>query len=101
MENLTYQVKLPYAIPRAPIHYGGAESLREAPKSPNTITSTFFNTVNLLPKELRFEHGGTKLVFCPGRHLTSSRPCAQGPCFSRDAVGPLFESFALSFCFVL
>jgi len=44
-------------ISRAPIHYGGAESLREPPKSPNKVTSTFFNTVNLLSKELRFEHG--------------------------------------------
>ena len=68
-------------IPRAPIHYGSAESLRDAellrkaPKSPNNVTSTFFNTVNLLSKELRFDHGGAKLVFCPGRYLTSIRPC--------------------------
>jgi len=55
-------------------HCWGAELLREAPKSPNTITSTFFNTVNLLPKELRFEHGGAKLASCPGRHLTSVHP---------------------------
>jgi len=38
-------------------------------------TSAFFNTVNLLPKDLGFEHGGAKLVFCPERHLTSLRPC--------------------------
>jgi len=62
------------------VHYGGAESLggaellREAPKSPNNVTSTFFNTVNLLSKELRFDHVGAKLVFCPGRHLTSLHP---------------------------
>ena len=82
-------------IPRAPIHYGGVESLQgrselllEAPKSPNNVTSTFFNTVNLPSKELRFDHRGAKLrpwrrrfdqrgaefVFCPGRHLTSLRP---------------------------
>jgi len=29
----------------------------------------------LLPKDLRFEHGGAKLVSCPRRHLTSLRPC--------------------------
>jgi len=40
-----------------------------ASKSSKNVTSTFFNTVNLLPKELRFEHGGVKLASCPGRHL--------------------------------
>jgi len=29
----------------------------------------------LLPKDLRFEHGGAKFVSCLRRHLTSSRPC--------------------------
>ena len=61
-------------IPRAPIHYGGAESLQgrriiaggaelllKAPKSPNNVTSTFFNTVNLPSKELGFDHRGAKL----------------------------------------
>ena len=52
----------------------GAESLRRAPKSPNNVTSTFFNTVNLLPKNLRFEHGDAKVASCPGRYLTSLRP---------------------------
>jgi len=33
------------AIPWAPNHYGrGAESLRGAPKTPNNVTSTFFNS---------------------------------------------------------
>jgi len=45
------------------------------PKSLNNVTSTFFNTAHLLPKKLRFEHGGAKLASCPGRHLTSLRPC--------------------------
>jgi len=45
---------------------GGAECLREAPESPNNVTYTFFNAVNLLPKDLRFERGGAKLVSCPG-----------------------------------
>jgi len=36
-----------------------------APKSPNNVTSTFFNTVHLLLKDLRFEHGGAKLASCP------------------------------------
>ena len=59
----------------------GAESLwgrwntAGAPKNPNNVTRTFFNTVHLLPEDLRFENGGAKLEFCPGRHLTSLRPC--------------------------
>jgi len=42
-----------------------------APKSPNNVTSTCFNTEHLLPKDIRFKHGGAKLASCPGRHLTS------------------------------
>jgi len=61
----------------APNHCGGAEWLREAPKSPNNVASTFFNTVHLLPKDLRFEYGDAKLASCPGRHLTSLHPCRQ------------------------
>jgi len=30
--------------------------------------------MNLLPIDLRFEHGGAKLASCPGRHLNSLRP---------------------------
>jgi len=44
-------------------------------KSPNNVTSTFFNRVHLLPKDVRFEHGGAKLTSSPGRHLTSLCPC--------------------------
>jgi len=40
----------------------------------NNVTSARFNTVRLLPKDLSFEHGGTKLASCPGCHLTSLRP---------------------------
>ena len=53
----------------------GAEWLRGAPQSPNNISSIFFNTLHLLPKDVRFKHGGAKLAFWPGRHLTSLRPC--------------------------
>jgi len=63
------------AIPLAPSHYGGAKSLWVAPKSPNNVTSTFFNAVHLLPKDLSFEHGGAKLASCPGCYLTLLRPC--------------------------
>jgi len=52
-----------------------AEWLRGATKSPSNDTSTFFNTVHLLPKSLSFEHGSAKLASCLGRHLTLLRPC--------------------------
>jgi len=42
------------------------------PKGPNNVTSTFFNTVHLLPKDLKFEHGGAKLS---SGCLTPLRPC--------------------------
>jgi len=54
----------------------GDKLLQEAPKSPNNVTSTFFNTANLLLKELSFDRGGAKLAFCPGRHLTTLFPCS-------------------------
>jgi len=41
------------------------------PKSPNNVTSTFFNTVHVLPKDLSFEHGGAKLFLPTVRHLIS------------------------------
>jgi len=63
----------------------GAELLLEAPKSPNNVTSTFFNTVNLPSKELRFDHWGAKL-----------RPWGRRICFLPRApsnlVTPLFLS---------
>jgi len=43
----------------------GAELLG-AHKSPNNAAITFSNTVHLLPKDRRFEHGGAKLVFVAG-----------------------------------
>ena len=62
------------AIPRVPNHYGQRLMTAGAPKSPNNVTSTFFNTVHLLPKDLKFEQGGAKRASCPGRCLTSLRP---------------------------
>jgi len=53
-------------ITREPSHYGGAKWLREAPKSSNNVTSTFFNAVNLLAEELSFEHGAPNLLLAPG-----------------------------------
>ena len=54
--------------------FPGCRITKGPPKSPNNVTSTFLNT-HLLPKDLRFEHGGSKFDSCPGRHLTSLRPC--------------------------
>jgi len=50
-----------------------------APKGLNNVTSTFFNSVHLLPKDLRFKYGGAKLASCPGCHLTSIRPWSVVP----------------------
>ena len=36
-----------------------------APKGPTNVASTYFNTVHLLPKDLRYEHGGPKFVVAP------------------------------------
>jgi len=57
--------------------FPGHRITMRVPKCPKNVTSTFFNTVNLLPKELRFQHGAAKLASCPGRHLTSLRLCIQ------------------------
>jgi len=43
--------------------FPGRQITMGAPKRPNNVTSTFFNTVHSLRKELSFEHGGgAKLV---------------------------------------
>jgi len=50
----------------------GAESLWRsqitagAPKSHSNVTSTFFNAVHLLPKDLSFGHGAPHLLLDPG-----------------------------------
>ena len=78
--KVTLLVVLPWSQGRNEGEQGGhnspgAESKRGAPKSPNNVAGTFFNIVHMLPKDLRFEHGGAKRISCPGRHLTSLRPC--------------------------
>ena len=69
----------------------GAESLWRpqitagASKSPSNV----YNTAHLLPKDLRFDHGGPKLAFFPGCDLTSLLPtdtaswCARNSCKKR------------------
>ena len=56
-------------IPRGLNHWRGAKKSQQCQKH------FFFKTVHLFPKDLMFEHGGTKLVSFPRRHLTSLRPC--------------------------
>ena len=51
----------------------GRRTNEGAPKTPN-VTSTFFITVHVFPKDLTFERGNTKLVSCLRRHLTSVQP---------------------------
>jgi len=36
------------------------------PKIPNNAANTFLNTMNLLPKDVRFEHGAPNLLLAPG-----------------------------------
>jgi len=55
-------------------NYPGAQSLwgrwntAGAPKNPNNVTRTFFNTVglHLLPEDIRFENGAPNLHLAPG-----------------------------------
>ena len=56
-------------IPRAPNHCGVAEKSQQRHKY-------FLQNSTFAPKDLRFEHGGDKLASCPGRYLTSLRPCS-------------------------
>ena len=44
-------------------------------RSPNNVTSTFFNIVHLFPQDLGFKDGGAKLASCPERYVTSLHPC--------------------------
>ena len=45
---------------------GHRMTVGDAEKSQQShITSTFFNTVHLLLKKLRWEHGGTNLLLAP------------------------------------
>ena len=74
-------------IPRDPNHCEGAEWLlgrritAGTPKSSHNITIAFFNTVHLLPKDLRFGHGSAKCASCPERHLTSLSPWSYNEAF--------------------
>jgi len=70
-------------ITRGQNHHGGVESLHGAPKRFNNVVSTFFkyNTVHMIPKDLRLDHGGANLLTVPG----AIQPC------SVSGMGPKIE----------
>jgi len=70
-----------------------------APKCPDNVTGTFFNTVYLVRKDLRFEHGGAKLASCLGRHLTSLRPCMHQLLLPKLVKVTLGGIFLKEFCY--
>jgi len=57
-------------MPWAPNHWG-------APENPINVASTFFNTVHLLPKCRKSEHGSIRFVSCPVHHLNAVSPWAR------------------------
>jgi len=90
----------------APNHCGGRRMAAGAPKGPNNVTSTSFNAVHLLLKDLSLEHGSAKLTSCPGRHLTSLRPWWERqtyvlPRAPSNLVTPLVSSIFTEFCLPL
>jgi len=56
--------------------FPGGQITMGAPKRPNNVTSTLFNTDHLLLKDLRLQHGGAKFAFWPGRNVPSLCPFA-------------------------
>jgi len=61
-------------ITRPPNHYRGAKWLQGAPK--NTKMSKVLPSIQYIYiRKTSFEHGVVELASCPGRHLTSLRPC--------------------------
>ena len=71
-------------IPRAQNHHWGRQLTPREPKRPNNVTSSFFKTVHLLPKNLRFENGDAKLASHPWLNLTLLRPCSLITKMSRE-----------------
>jgi len=49
-----------------PNHYGGSESQQGAPKSPNNVTSTYFDTVHFFRKTSGSNIGAVNLLLPPG-----------------------------------
>ena len=81
-------------IPRAPIHYGGAESLRGRRITAGAVENSqqchkyFLQYSKFTFERAQIPPWGAKLVFCPGRHPTSLRPCVHtsaGPIWTKTA----------------
>jgi len=53
-------------LPRRRVTMGEPNHCGGAPKGPNSIRSTFFSTVHLLPKDLSFERVAPNLFLAPG-----------------------------------
>jgi len=53
--------------------YQGCNKGAKSPRHRN-VTNTFFKTVHVLLKDLRFTHGDAKLASYPRCHLTSLHP---------------------------
>jgi len=51
------------ATPRAPNHYWGDKSLQGTPKSPNDVTSTFFDTAHFFRKTSGSNMGAPNLGY--------------------------------------
>jgi len=47
------------------VQFHGRRITIGAPKSPNKVTGTFFNTIHLLAKDLKFDYGSAKHASCP------------------------------------
>jgi len=56
-------------VPQAPNDYRGAKKSKQCHKH-----VLQYSRLHLLPKDIKFEHGGAKRASCPGRCLTSLRP---------------------------
>ena len=67
-------------IPKVVTRAGKGGTIPWAPKSPNDVTSSFFNTANFLSERPQVRTWGRQSVFFPRRHLTLLRPCYQHSC---------------------
>jgi len=70
------------ATPRAPSHYmgapnhcGGCRMTAESAEKSQQCLKYLLQYSTFASENLSFEHGGAKLASCPGRYLTSLRPC--------------------------
>jgi len=63
--EFTFCVVFPRGVTRG-AQFPGGRMTAGCAESPNNVTSTFLNTVHLLPKDPKLDHGGAKLALAPG-----------------------------------